>query len=271
MGYAKVWDETNQNWIGVGVEKAFSTIKINDVFIDADSMHDTLQILGGDNINVLPDETFTSVVITTTGIGDPSTLNTTETLVVDAINEINTLSTDNQTTISSHVLNNDIHVTTEMKTTWDNKQDKLTDAVNSHYHVKNKFDISKLTSNRDYFGDVSVEYSDETTSVFDMLYLSDTGYKKASAADYTNVMFPCVAMSLTNLPASSGEIELLKIGYIKNTNWNFTKGQIIYLSTTTGEITTTQPNNTGEIVQILGYAVDTDIIYFNPNYMWITI
>ncbi|MFW6007978.1 MAG: hypothetical protein ACOCP8_01825 [archaeon] len=272
MTCLRIWNGVNEDWIGVGVEKAFSTIKVNNVFIDADIQHDTLQILGGDNINVLPDETFTSVVITTTGIGDPSTLTTTATLVVDAINELNTLSGDNQTNINNHITNSDIHVTTTMKEIWDAKQDSLSGDITSHNHPHRIYDVTTLLNNGDYYGDSSIEFVNESCNIFDLLYLSPDGYMKASATSESSIQFPCVAMALTNLPNSSGgDIALLKYGYIKNTNWDFTKGQMLYLSPDDSVITETRPSNSDEIIQIIGYAVDTDIIHFNPSYIWLTV
>ena len=57
--------------------------------------------------------------------------------------------------------------------------------------------------------------------------------------------------------------------FFKNTAWSFTVGNILYMSTTNGGITQTAPSTSGNIVRIVGYALATDEIYFNPSYDWI--
>ncbi len=51
------------------------------------------------------------------------------------------------------------------------------------------------------------------------------------------------------------------------------KGSILYLSTTSGVATVTAPSNSGDIVRVIGYALDTDNdqMYFNPSMDWIEI
>ena len=58
-------------------------------------------------------------------------------------------------------------------------------------------------------------------------------------------------------------------GYFKNTSWSFTVGGTVYLSTTNGALSTTQPSGSGNIVRVVGYAVATDEMYFNPSQEWI--
>ncbi len=48
-------------------------------------------------------------------------------------------------------------------------------------------------------------------------------------------------------------------------------GDVLYLSTTSGELTATAPTGSGEIVRVVGYNVDGDRIYFNPSADWIEI
>jgi hypothetical protein len=62
---------------------------------------------------------------------------------------------------------------------------------------------------------------------------------------------------------------LLIRGFFKNTAWSFTVGNILYMSTTNGGITENAPSTSGNIVRIVGYALATDEIYFNPSYDWI--
>ena len=48
-------------------------------------------------------------------------------------------------------------------------------------------------------------------------------------------------------------------------------GDVLYLSTTSGELTATAPSAAGNIVRVMGYNLDGDRIYFNPSADWIEI
>lgn len=69
--------------------------------------------------------------------------------------------------------------------------------------------------------------------------------------------------------------ELLIEGVIKmssNSGWNLAKkGTPLYMSTTAGQVTSTAPSTSGDIVRVIGYAVDASnsTIYFNPSVDWI--
>jgi hypothetical protein len=60
-------------------------------------------------------------------------------------------------------------------------------------------------------------------------------------------------------------------GYIKNSGFTSSNGVILYLSTTAGDLTSTQPTGAGHIIRVVGYQIsaDNDIIYFNPSQDWI--
>jgi hypothetical protein len=91
------------------------------------------------------------------------------------------------------------------------------------------------------------------------------------------------AWSLTDADAVGSSKNLLAIsvdtafnrgmllrGYVYNSTWNWTGiGGELYLSTTAGEMTQTQPTGTGDIVRVVGYAISADLIYFNPSQDWI--
>ena len=96
---------------------------------------------------------------------------------------------------------------------------------------------------------------------------TDGTYVLADADD--SDLVPCTALAI-DTGAGSGK-EVLLQGYINNSSWTWTVGGMIYLSTTAGGLTQTAPSAAGEIVQIVGYAVDTDIMYFNPQLGWVTV
>ena len=42
-------------------------------------------------------------------------------------------------------------------------------------------------------------------------------------------------------------------------------GDIVYLATATGRLTTTAPTTTGDIVRVMGYKVGTNLVFFDPS------
>ena len=71
---------------------------------------------------------------------------------------------------------------------------------------------------------------------------------------------------------SSPHDGLVVRGYVRNTGFTSSDGAILYLSAAvTGDLTSTQPSGTGDIVRVLGYQISAanDIIYFNPSPDWV--
>jgi hypothetical protein len=150
--------------------------------------------------------------------------------------------------------------------------DQIRDAFNltKNDYETHKAEMAKyenITANGQYAGEVSTEAVAADGALYDLLYLSSTGYDKAQAN--ADIALPCLAM---RVETGIGSRKLLKSGYVRNDAWNWTKGQLLYVSpSTAGLITATKPSTTGQRVQIVGYAVSADIIYFNPDYTWIEI
>ena len=61
-------------------------------------------------------------------------------------------------------------------------------------------------------------------------------------------------------------------GFIKQSSHGFTLGAPLYLSdTTAGNMTATAPGSSGDVVRIVGYAVDSNTIFFNPGNTYVTV
>ena len=62
-------------------------------------------------------------------------------------------------------------------------------------------------------------------------------------------------------------------GYLRDTAYVFTTGDILYLKDSNGDISTTPPGGSGDVVKIIGYSIGGTIrvIYFNPSNDWIEI
>ena len=50
-----------------------------------------------------------------------------------------------------------------------------------------------------------------------------------------------------------------------NTAWTWTVGGLIYADTTIGGFTQTAPSGSGDQVQVVGYAVHADTMWFDPD------
>ena len=73
------------------------------------------------------------------------------------------------------------------------------------------------------------------------------------------------------LESGTGVRKVLLQGFARDDTWNWTPGDIIYMSTTDGALTATAPSGTGDQVQVVGIATHADRIYFNPSYVLVQI
>ena len=108
------------------------------------------------------------------------------------------------------------------------------------------------------------------TGIGAALYLAADGHwEEADASADTTT--PCTGIALSSGTGASKEILLL--GSVRNDGWNWTTGPgksgLIYLSTTTGAVTQTAPSADGEMIQVVGYAITDDVMFFNPQLHWI--
>ena len=120
---------------------------------------------------------------------------------------------------------------------------------------------SILAGNSTYKGEIITAIVDDASTIFgDVLYCAaDFHYDRADAdADST---MPVVAMALV---AGAGTNPVLLRGQVCNTTWNWSAG-LIYADTATGKLTQTAPSGSGDQVQIVGFALSADTMYFNPQ------
>ena len=93
---------------------------------------------------------------------------------------------------------------------------------------------------------------------------ADGHYEEADADAITTA--PCTALALET---GTGTKKVLLFGMMRNDIWNWTTGPgesgLIFLSTTTGALTQTAPSGSGDVVQVVGYALGADELFFNPQ------
>ncbi len=84
----------------------------------------------------------------------------------------------------------------------------------------------------------------------------------ADAAATAGVM--CIALG--TIAADAAGTFGLPGGYLRDDSaYAWTPGATLYLSTTPGGITATAPSGAADVVQVLGYAHEADIVFFNPS------
>jgi hypothetical protein len=124
---------------------------------------------------------------------------------------------------------------------------------------------TSLTSDGEYFGETITLGGNGT--VENLYVWNDASSGNWQLADANSAS---TSAGLLGWNVSSGNEYLIR-GYIKNTSWAWTTGAILYISTTGGAIAAITSSNSGDIVRIVGFALSSDEIFFDPSQDWITI
>jgi hypothetical protein len=127
---------------------------------------------------------------------------------------------------------------------------------------------TELTSSVSGYGDI-VTFGTGSLTAGNLYYYNSSGAWVATDADAASGATGLLAFALDTAPSKG----MLIRGYIRNSGFSTTTGDILYVSTTTGGITTTAPSGTGDIIRIIGYSLDgtNEIIYFNPDNSWVEV
>jgi|SRR3989338_1338755 len=102
------------------------------------------------------------------------------------------------------------------------------------------------------------------------LFMAADGHLDTTSAT-TNATSPCVALAME---IGTGSKRILVHGVLRVNLWNWTTGPgtsgLIYVSTSTGVLTQTQPSGTAQVIQPVGWALSADSIYFSPSMLYLT-
>jgi hypothetical protein len=148
-----------------------------------------------------------------------------------------------------------------------------TNTPTSKLHVSGDYTFvhdptTELTSSVSGYGDI-VTFGSGSLTAGGLYYLSALGAWVSTDANAASTATGMLAFAL----GSSASDGMLVRGYIKNSGFSATTGDIVYVSTTAGDVTTTAPSGSGDIIRIIGYSVDgtNKIIYFNPDNSWVEV
>jgi len=109
-----------------------------------------------------------------------------------------------------------------------------------------------------------------TITAFDLVYMGSGGKWLQTDADAASSASGMLAISLESKNDTQAMSVALSGALVRNDTWNWTVGATLYVSTTPGAITETQPSGTDDVIRIIGFAVSADVIYFLPESSYIT-
>jgi hypothetical protein len=103
----------------------------------------------------------------------------------------------------------------------------------------------------------------ETVAFPNLLYLKSDGKWWKADADAAATM-PGQRLALESKNADE-TCNTLRMGRVRDDDWNWPIGAAIYASTDAGALTSGAPSGTTDIVQIVGRAYHADKIFFDPD------
>lgn len=97
-----------------------------------------------------------------------------------------------------------------------------------------------------------------------LVYLNSDGTWKLAHASVTSKM-PSLGITMERINVGQGG-SILKEGYIGRSDWAFTTGDRVYVSeNAAGELTQTAPSNPVNIIQEIGIAASSKLVWFSPR------
>jgi len=115
-----------------------------------------------------------------------------------------------------------------------------------------------------YSGDISTMVIDwNDTGVGCPLHMKSNGHWEQCVAASGTARIPCAALALEQ---GTGTKKILWNGLIRRGSWAWAPGDIIYVSTVEGALTSVAPTNTGSWVQPIGVAISSDTIRFDSGF-----
>ena len=102
----------------------------------------------------------------------------------------------------------------------------------------------------------------------DLCYLKSDGKFWKADADAAATADGMLAIATATISADATGTFLV---FGRKTTSGLTAGSTYYVSTTLGAITATAPSATGDIVRIVGHALSTTVLFFNPDQTYIEI
>jgi hypothetical protein len=130
--------------------------------------------------------------------------------------------------------------------------------------ILGSYSIVVNTTPSGWSGDIStmtVDWNDN--GIGTPLHMKSNGHWEQCTAASGSLRMPCGAMSLET---GTGVKKILWKGIVKKDSWSWTPGNIIYVSTVDGALSSAKPANPGTIKQAIGFAIASNVIRFDPGF-----
>ncbi len=110
-----------------------------------------------------------------------------------------------------------------------------------------------------------------TVAQWEAVYLDTSSQWQLTDADAAATAGSVLLAIATEAGTANNAMRVALPGtFIRNDAWNWTVGGTIYLSTTGGALTQTQPSGTDDVIRVCGWATTADIIFWNPSPDYLT-
>jgi len=105
----------------------------------------------------------------------------------------------------------------------------------------------------------------ESVTAMQCVYLKSDGEWWKTNASSVATALGMLALSLESKLDGEAMTVALPGCFVRDDTWNWTVGDVLYLSTTAGSLTPTAPSGTEEVIRIAGYATHADRLFFDPD------
>jgi hypothetical protein len=105
-----------------------------------------------------------------------------------------------------------------------------------------------------------------TISAAELVYLHTDGEWAKTDADVAATATGMLGIALESGTDGNAMKVALSGAFVRKDSWNWTVGSVLYIDTATaGGMTHTAPSGSADVVRIVGWAVNADVIYFCPS------
>lgn len=137
--------------------------------------------------------------------------------------------------------------------------------LNGVGQYSNPNSLNSAPGNNSFSGPTVTLTAAQNLSQWDVCYVNVASkMARGSGLLYASSVIFAMATQAINTDATG--TFLLPNSFVRNDSWSWTAGGVLYLSVTTaGGMTQTAPSSTGQCVTVLGVALSSTVVYFDPQ------